>query len=540
MDRKLLSITFLGGIMLAGILSCDNTPDHLRHLRSLPIQNGGRIKSFESFSRETLKLITGRETRNGEPPVKTILDAVARRDAIDAIPWVRIDHRELKQTLGLKEEEEYFAMSRLLPLKEKVVNLVMASQMKREGDLRPTAAEQNSELLYSRMNAVERLKSGDVLRVIPAGTDEPWRSPFDTESPQSAEFRKIAECYAKGESSSVADLTARWNSSILAQSEEAAHAKLSLELRYYDLSPFQFALIGYFLTAVLFAFGGNRPLVRWVGFAALTIAFCAHSAGMVMRVLILERPPVSNMYESMIFMNWILIVFAAGFALIRKQLSVLTVGALLSGLVMTYANLLTIDSDLGVLQAVLRTNYWLVIHVLTIVSSYGALGLAMGLGHRHVFMDVFHKFTKESEQASAQTIYLVLQIGVILVGIGTILGGVWASESWGRFWGWDPKETWALITFLGYLIVIHLRYKRRLGNFALAISSIVGFLLVLMTWYGVNFVLGRGLHSYGSGAGGMFWITIYLVFEASFVALILIKKNLRPTPDSPNQSAGSV
>jgi cytochrome c biogenesis factor len=141
----------------------------------------------------------------------------------------------------------------------------------------------------------------------------------------------------------------------------------------------------------------------------------------------------------------------------------------------------------------------------------------MAMGHRHLFLSARNKFTTQTELESAQLIYRVMQVGILLVGIGTVLGGVWANESWGRFWGWDPKETWALITFLGYLVIVHLKHAKWMDNFGLAVGSVLGFLLVLMTWYGVNFVLGRGLHSYGFGSGGIVWIIYYLIFEVLFL-----------------------
>jgi len=232
----------------------------------------------------------------------------------------------------------------------------------------------------------------------------------------------------------------------------------------------------------------------------------------------------SNMYESMVFMNWALVIFAIAFTLIKRNILPVTAASFLSAMIMIYAALLPIDPTMDVLVPVLRSNYWLTIHVLTVVSSYGAFGLAMALGHRHLVLHVFNKLNVESEKASSLLILRVIEVGVILLGIGTVLGGVWANESWGRFWGWDPKETWALITLLGYLIIIHLRHLRRLTDFALALSSIFCFLLVLMTWYGVNFVLGRGLHSYGAGSGGMIWMIYYLIFEVIFIAFILFKK----------------
>jgi ABC-type transport system involved in cytochrome c biogenesis permease subunit len=233
------------------------------------------------------------------------------------------------------------------------------------------------------------------------------------------------------------------------------------------------------------------------------------------------------MYESMIFMNWALMIFALGFSLIRRSFVPAIAASFISGFIMIYANLLPIDSSLDVVVAVLKSNYWLTIHVLTIVASYGAFGLALALGHRHLFLLSTSRLGSHQDDDSSRLIFRVIQLGVILVGVGTFLGGVWANESWGRFWGWDPKETWALITFLGYLVVVHLKYRRKINNFYLALSTIFGFMLVLMTWYGVNFILGRGLHSYGSGSGGTRWIVYYLVAEVFFVGWVFWKKALR-------------
>jgi cytochrome c biogenesis factor len=147
----------------------------------------------------------------------------------------------------------------------------------------------------------------------------------------------------------------------------------------------------------------------------------------------------------------------------------------------------------------------------------------MGLGHRHLILSTRKKLSKTESERSANLIHRVIQVGLLLLGIGTVLGGVWANESWGRFWGWDPKETWALITFLGYLIVVHLRFSKKMSDWWLAMSSVLGFLLVLMTWYGVNFVLGRGLHSYGQGAGGMEWMILFLILEGAFVLWAFLK-----------------
>ncbi len=141
--------------------------------------------------------------------------------------------------------------------------------------------------------------------------------------------------------------------------------------------------------------------------------------------------------------------------------------------------------------------------MLTITLSYAAFALAWGLGHVVVFSFAFSPEKTENHQRFSGYLNRSLQMGVILLATGTVLGGVWANESWGRFWGWDPKETWALIALLGYLAVLHGRFTGWLGTFGTAVGSVIAFLSILMAWYGVNYILAAGLHSYGFGGGGL-------------------------------------
>jgi len=373
----------------------------------------------------------------------------------------------------------------------------------------------------------------------------------------SADFEDLATFYSAGDPGFNEKIRTWISKKYAANPPGLSQKKISAEVLYLNLKPFQAAAFAYFLGFFLLMVfkkrsAGQRSaevlvVGQKLGILSAGVAVFLHTFGIGVRVFVLSRPPVSNMYESMIFMNWALIVFACVFSTIRKNASALKVGALISAVIMLYADLLPIDSSLEVLVPVLRSNYWLSVHVMTVVSSYGAFGLAMALGHRHLFLMSFpsrggslpvrqagasggNKFTKKAELDSADLIYRVIQLGVILIGTGTFLGGVWANESWGRFWGWDPKETWALITFLGYLALVHLVYTKKISRFGLALFSVLGFLLVLMTWYGVNFVLGRGLHSYGVGSGGMTWVVYYLIFEAVFVGFILIRRSFELSP----------
>jgi cytochrome c-type biogenesis protein CcsB len=464
----LLVFILLTGLAL-GLSSCakqkNNDP------RYEPVLHNGRVKPFDSFARYTLKLIAGAETWRKASATATLKEYIADKNKIIITQWIRVDYPALKKHLGLPEEKTFFSMRDLGPTREKIQELVMTAQKKRNQDERPSLLEQKAENLWVKLKTLENLISGDLLSRAP---------------------------------------------------EHTGSSKIWLEVQYFRFRPFECAAIAYLLAFVFLGLFRKIKLFTLPGMLAVTTAFLFHTAGLAIRVIVLSRPPVSNMYESMIFMNWALMIFAALFCLTQKNPIALGVGSLMSALVMIYANLLPIDSSLDVLVPVLRSGYWLSVHVMTIVASYGAFGLAVGLGHRHLFCSALNLFSEKDKEVSARLIYRVIQLGVILIGAGTVLGGVWANESWGRFWGWDPKETWALITFLGYLVVVHLKYAKKLSDFGLALSAVVGFLLVLMTWYGVNFVLGRGLHSYGAGSGGMQWVVYFLIFEALFVAWVLV------------------
>jgi hypothetical protein len=182
---------------------------------------------------------------------------------------------------------------------------------------------------------------------------------------------------------------------------------------------------------------------------------------------------------------------------------------------------IAMPSSIDPLVPVLRDNFWLTIHVLTITLSYAAFALAMGFGHILLWRYARNPAAARGDAPMHFWLYRVLQLGVLLLAAGTILGGVWANYSWGRFWGWDPKETWALIALLCYILALHGRLAGWWTQFGLAVASVVCFLAVLMAWYGVNFVLGKGLHSYGFGIGGETYVAIFVALDLLFVAFAI-------------------
>jgi ABC-type transport system involved in cytochrome c biogenesis permease subunit len=173
---------------------------------------------------------------------------------------------------------------------------------------------------------------------------------------------------------------------------------------------------------------------------------------------------------------------------------------------------------------VLRNNYWLTLHVATTLLGFGALAVAAGLAHYAWCVYCFREKKAELFNSLSAAVWRVMRAGVVLLALGTVMGGFWASESWGRFWGWDAKESWALITILVYVIILHARGCGWLREFGVVMGAIWGFLAVLMTWYGVNYLLGTGRHSYGFGRGGA---AVALVVLAAECLVVITAMSLR-------------
>ena len=191
----------------------------------------------------------------------------------------------------------------------------------------------------------------------------------------------------------------------------------------------------------------------------------------------------------------------------------------------------------------LAHTYWLSVHVMTVMLSYSAFALAMVLGHVMIAVEIFQRERVSLLTSLSKLLYKTLQVGVLFLAGGIIFGAIWANESWGRYWGWDPKETWSLITFFVYLAIIHARFAGWLRHFGLAATAILGFLAVVMTYYGVNFILAAGMHAYGFSEGGQFWVAVYAVLEIAIVVAGYIRygavKKLPPAAAGGPQPTGA-
>ncbi len=531
-------------------------PVNVSSLKKLPIQYNGRVQPLESLAIDLAETVHGRKTVLGHSSLSFLLELLAKPDVWYQKPIVKIGFLPFKRQAGLDTTRNYYSLNELETSVgvQKLFDEVVAKSERGE-DLLPVDRKiQSARNAFLMANA---LLTGDILKIAPPpgrpslgqaapapGTGEDWLSVRelaerpDEKNAAILEFlRQVMDSYAKNDQAAFDQAVNQLETALREINPNAWNAgwKLDLEIMYHAFQPFRWAWVFYLVSGLLFIFGWRleKNSLRRIGTGAFVIAFLCHTAGLVLRILVLSRPPVSNMYESVVFMSWMVSVFALVLAGVLKRMLLINVSAFVGAAILILGSLMPFDPSLDVLVPVLRSNYWLTIHVLTIVSSYGAFALAMGVAHvalGHFIRESTPRAPRSHAKIKDLThlVYRSIQVGVILLAAGTILGGVWANESWGRFWGWDPKETWALISLLGYLALLHARFIGWVKDFGLSVGAVLCFMLIVMTWYGVNFVLGRGLHSYGFGAGGGQWVTLFLVAE--FIYLFLAwRKVSRPS-----------
>ncbi|MDH5397215.1 MAG: cytochrome c biogenesis protein CcsA, partial [Cyclobacteriaceae bacterium] len=238
-------------------------------------------------------------------------------------------------------------------------------------------------------------------------------------------------------------------------------------------------------------------ILKWL----ITAGFAVHSLGLIARWYISGHEPWSNGYESMIYIAWAGLL--AGLIFQKKSPMTLAVTAILSGIILWVAHMSWMDPEITNLVPVLK-SYWLAIHVATIVASYGFLALGALLAFINLVSMILRNKKNQVRlnltiKELTYVIEMTLIVGLVLLTIGNFLGGIWANESWGRYWGWDPKETWALATIIFYAFILHMRFIPGLrGIYAFNFASLFGFSSVIMTYFGVNYYLS-GLHSYAAG-----------------------------------------
>ena len=496
-------------------------PDGLDPLRTLAVQLDGRKKPLDTVAKETVAQIHGATTY--QPPegetqdyLSTYLQLWFNTRNWNEEPFILVSYRPLKEAVGLDLDRKQFTFQELMGNGALGALVQQAHQQQiNDGDL--SRNQREALTVEDRVSLLYQTVGDQQLPIVPHPTDskgtwvglataQQYYDP-DAVAPLLAQFAMMQQSLLShgNHLPLVGQLAIDLKAGLqqLSPTIYPNQAKLAEEVHFNHFHPFGKAWQLYALALGAMLLSLRWP-VYWSALGLFTAGIAMQSYGFFLRMQIAGRPPVTNMYESVVWVGFGIAAIALMFELISRRRYYLLVAAPLAVVCLVLADSLpaVLDPSISPLVPVLRDNFWLSIHVPTIALSYASFALALGLGHLTLGNYLFTPQAKGRIKTLSQLNYQVLQVGVLLLTAGIILGGIWAHFSWGRFWGWDPKETWALIALLCYLAPLHGRLVGWIGDFGLTVASVVSFNGVLMAWYGVNFVLGTGLHSYGFGTGG--------------------------------------
>jgi cytochrome c-type biogenesis protein CcsB len=470
------------------------------------------------------------------------------------VPFIKVSNPELQKILGTSES--YATYSHMFDQmgNYKLNNLVQQSYNMKQ-TLR-TKLDKEIINVDERVNICYQIFNGNFLRIfpVPNDPDKTWVTHENlphTMQKQELDFTaNILNLYFDACINS--EQSGNWSKPneyigyiVKYQSTNGAdiipsNSKIRLEILYNKWNIFgklakTLAFLGFILLVFHFMLIFNstqlfRKIIR-IGAIILFGTFVLYTAGIAFRWYISGHAPWSNGYETMIYVGWATLL--SGFIFVRRSPITLPVTAILTAIILFVAGMSWMNPEITNLVPVLK-SYWLVVHVAIITASYGFLAMGAILGLLNLVLMILRN--KNNNQNIVFTIlevsYIIemaLMIGLLLLTIGAFIGGVWANESWGRYWGWDPKETWALVTVLVYTIILHLRKIPGLKNtFGLSSLSLVGLSSVLMTFFGVNYYLS-GMHSYGQGdpppIPAALYISVILIFVLIIAAWFSVRKH---------------
>jgi cytochrome c-type biogenesis protein CcsB len=514
----------------------------------------GRTKPLFTLSNDILRKVTRESEFEGMTSMQVFLGIYLDFPNWKDYPLISIANRDIQKKLGITGK--YAAFTDLVSTDGngtyKIADEVNAAYAKAPGDR--NKLDKEIMKIDERLNVVFMIYKGDFLKLFPLknGTHD-WASPQDavqkSAAPEDSVYIKgiipaLAEAVQTNNTASVRQITQSVGEyqAKFSQYSLPSQSKTNAELLYYKLSIFErlfpyYATVGLIMLIglITMVINGKKEaslLVKSLGWL-LFAGFLFHTLGLGLRWYIAGHAPMSNGYESMTFISWATLL--AGFIFSRKSAFVLSAAAVLGSMTLLVAHMSFMDPEITNLVPVLK-SYWLTLHVSVIISSDGFLGVGAILSL--IIFILLCLSNEKNMQRISDTIdeltvlnFRILTIGLYLLTIGTFLGAVWANESWGRYWGWDSKETWSLITIIIYSIVIHSRNIPGMKDiFTFNLLSLFAFSSVLMTYFGVNYYLS-GMHSYASGdpvpVPTFVYVAVIALAGLSFFAYTKYKKPVR-------------
>ncbi|WP_136465357.1 cytochrome c biogenesis protein CcsA [Flagellimonas onchidii] len=530
--------------------------EHAEKFGALVIQDeGGRMKPVHTFASEVLRKLSEKNTYEGLTANQVFMSMMMNPGVWYNTEFIAIAKREndsIREIIGVPKSQKYIKATDLFTpeggykLRTYLKDATITNN--------PSKFQKDFIKIHERLGLLDQALNGSILKIFPLLNDEnnKWISAVEFRSGQYhvsdslyANFIKNAMPYY------LSTLRAAIKSNDYSEPEKLLEAfkqnqknhgievlpdekRIKTEILYNKLDIFNrlyryYGLVGVLLFIVLILqIFKEREIYKAAAYllkGTIVLFFIWHTVGLIMRWYISGHAPWSDAYESIVFLAWA--AMGVGLALGLKSQLTIAATAFVASLFLMIANWNWVDPAISNLVPVLD-SYWLMIHTAVIVGSYGPLGVAMILGVISLLLITFTtKKNKKRIHLSLKELTIVnelaLTAGLVMLVIGTFLGGQWANESWGRYWGWDPKETWALISVMVYAFVLHMRLVPGLRSFWLYnFASIIAFASIMMTYFGVNFYLS-GLHSYASGdqviTPTFVWYTVLGVFILGGISL---------------------
>ena len=487
--------------------------------------HGGRMKPIDTFAHELVSKLTGKTSVYGVEPTAILLGMTVNPQFYQSLAMIKVNHPLIAKKIGLKKDAKYASFNDFFTPKGEYKLAKDISESVRKKPLDKSAYDKELIKSDERLNIAYMVYTGSLLKIYPVPHDvnNKWVNPQDAISQFPKEVssivRKMTLYLFEGTAQIQEDgNTTQFNQAIslvkLYQKKFGSKVlpsdtEINIEIKYNRLGLLSklvplYLLVGIFLLIVSFI-NIVKPItsLKWIvtaSWALMIVGFMLHLVGMGMRWYIAGHAPWSNAYESIVFIAASTVV--AGLVFARKSPFTLGATALLAGVTMAVAHMNFVNPEITNLVPVLK-SYWLMIHVATIISGDGFLGLGSILSLLVLILFIMRKDGDENIDRAIKELTNIAEmsliVGLFLMTVGNFLGGVWANESWGRYWGWDAKETWAGVTILIYATVLHLRFIPKFNNpFVFNVASLWAYSSVLMTYFGVNYYLS-GLHSYAAG-----------------------------------------
>jgi ABC-type transport system involved in cytochrome c biogenesis permease subunit len=507
---------------------------HFQELAGIPVRENGRVKPLDTVARNTLMVISKRryfndEEKKEQPAIRWLMDAMTGKAGGHEV--FRIEDDQLLRLLNLKPKPLFYRYSpdEIAPKFDALAQ--QAKQALALPDDQRDMFNQNVLRLSRQLDlymSLQDLAAPSLLMVAPASENEEWRGLTEMsahiksgDNPAALAISRLLMAYA-GEKADAfnQELVSyeQWLGEHLADSA----SKAQFEVFFNRAEPFYCCSLLYVIMFLLVCVSWvcySGPLNRaafWLGVVALAV----HSTAILARMYLLNRPPIINLYSTAIFIGWGCLLLGLIIEEIFRNGLGNVVGAVAGAATTLIAHNLSTDGDtMEMMRAVLDTNFWLATHVVIINFGYAATFVAGIVGAAFILMGVFTRALQPQRlRVLGQVIYGTICFATLLSFTGTVLGGIWADQSWGRFWGWDPKENGALLIVLWNALILHARWGGMVKQRGMAVLAVFGNMVTAWSWFGVN-MLGVGLHSYGFMEGAAFWL---IAFEVSQLVLIAI------------------